>query len=114
MFVRTTVAGVWLAAICSIAAPSAGLCEVKTLLHADGALAAPSPADPTSGGERAHDDLSEFVLGELTFSAQPRAGASAAQDLRGAPLSNVAEPPQSLWRRLLSAIVQLGAARASP
>lgn len=112
MIVRTTVTGAWLAAICSIAASSPGLCEVRPLPNGDAALAAPSPVDPAPDGAR--NDLDGLVLGELTFSAQPQAGASAAPDLRGAPLNNMTEPPQSFWRRLLSAVVQLGAARTSP
>jgi len=34
----------------------------------------------------------------------------AAADLRDPTLNAVMEPPQSLWRRLLGAVVQLGAA----
>jgi len=106
MILRTTAAGVWLAAICSIAAPSAGFCEVRTLPGAEGALAA-QPPDERAGALHGQGGL---VLGELTFSPQPQAGVSAAQDLPRAALNTITAPPQALWRRWLSAVVQLGAA----
>jgi len=116
MIVRTAAAGVWLAAICSMAAPSAGFCEVRTLPGAESALALlPVPSGLDARG--ASRETMPLAFGQPTLSPQPRAGVPAAvpeaptaeaPDLSAATLNTITAPPQSLWRRLLSAIVQLG------
>jgi len=107
MIVRTT-AAVWLAAICSMAAPSGGFCEVRMLPGADGGPTALFSGDPASDEQGPPGEE-----GGPRLSPQPEVGVPEAQDLRAAALNTVTEPSQSLWRRLLSAVVQLGAPAAS-
>ena len=108
MIVRTTAAGVWLAAICFLATPSAGVCEVKPLSGAESALAAfpltSEPADEPGASTLLPQSQAEIPP------AVPEPPVGGAADLRDPTLNAVMEPPQSLWRRLLGAVVQLGAA----
>lgn len=114
MIVRTT-AALGLAAISLMAMPSAGFCEVKALSaeSAGAALFLPSSGPDV---QEASNEAGPLALGQPTLSAGPQEGVpeaatAAAPDLRGVAMNTVTEPPQSLWSRLMSAVIQLGAAR---
>src|SRR5271166_772399 len=112
MIVRTTATGVWLAAICFLAAPSAGFCEVRTLPGAESALAALLPLTSEPADEPGASTL--FTQSQVEIpQAAPEAPTGAAADLRDPALNTITAPPESFLRRLLSAVVQLGAAATS-